>query len=95
MRRYRDVLEQIEEDLGGGEHLSEGQRQLARRAATLCTQAEIMEASAVAGREFDVQCFTTIVNCLRRLLETVGLERRSRDITTSLSNYLQAKAGQS
>jgi hypothetical protein len=33
-RRFRDVLAEIVSDLGGPDMLSEGQRQLARRAAT-------------------------------------------------------------
>jgi hypothetical protein len=91
--RYRDILEQIQADLGGPDGLSEAQRQLARRAATMCAQAEIMEAEAVSGRAFDVHCFATLANCQRRLFESIGIERRSRDITPSLSNYLQAKGG--
>jgi hypothetical protein len=89
--RYRDILEQIQEDLGGVDMLSEARRQLCRRAATMCAQAEIMEAQAVSGQGFDIHCFATTVNCLRRLFETVGLQRVSRDITPTLQNYLQAK----
>jgi hypothetical protein len=37
-------------DLGGPDTLSEGQRQLARRAMMLATQCEIMEGEAVAGK---------------------------------------------
>jgi hypothetical protein len=92
--RYRDILEQIQADLGGPDGLSEAQRQLARRAATMCAQAEIMEAQAVAGRGFDIHCFATTANCLRRLFETIGLERRPRDITPSLQGYLAGKGTQ-
>jgi hypothetical protein len=91
--RYKDILEQLQEDLGGNDMLSEAQRQLCRMAATLCAQAEIMAGRSVAGGEFDVSCFATIANSARRLLESIGLERKARDITPSLSNYLQAKAG--
>jgi hypothetical protein len=89
--RYRDILEQIQEDLGGIGMLSEAQRQLCRRAATMCAQAEIMEAQAVAGQGFDIHCFATTVNCLRRLFESLGLQRVSRDITPTLSGYLHGK----
>jgi hypothetical protein len=34
-RRFRDVLAEIISDLGGPDRLSEGQRQLARRCATI------------------------------------------------------------
>jgi hypothetical protein len=39
-RRFRDLVETIGSDLGGHERLSEGQKQLARRAATLSIMAE-------------------------------------------------------
>jgi hypothetical protein len=48
-RRFRDVLGQIIADLGGPDGLSEGQRQLARRAATLSMECERLEVRAVAG----------------------------------------------
>src|ERR1700737_2830885 len=46
-RRFRDLVETIGNDLGGVDHLSEGQKQLIRRAATLSIMAEAMEADAV------------------------------------------------
>jgi hypothetical protein len=90
-RRFYDVLHQILEDLGGGEHLSEAQRQLARRAATMSMQCELMEAEAVAGRPFDIYCFGQLSDRLGRCLERIGIERKVRDITPTLQNYLQAK----
>src|SRR5580704_12554273 len=58
-RRYRDILTQIECDAGGIDNLSEGQRQLCRRAATLSFTAECMEVDAVAGNAFDIDLFGT------------------------------------
>jgi hypothetical protein len=74
--------------------LSEGGRQLCRRAACMSMQCELMEAEAVAGREFDADLFGQITDRLGRCLERIGLRRRARDITPSLSSYLQSKAGQ-
>jgi hypothetical protein len=91
-RRFRDILEQIQFDLGGDDRLSEGQRQLCRRAATMSMQCELMEAEAVAGRVFDVDCFGQLCDRLGRCLQRLGLERVSRDVTPSLQSYLQAKA---
>ena len=48
-RRFRDVLAEIISDLGGHDGLSEGQRQLARRCATIAIQCERMEGLAAAG----------------------------------------------
>jgi hypothetical protein len=90
-RRFSDILWQIQADLGGAEHLSEGQRQLCRRAATMCVQLESMEGEAVAGRAFDLYAFGSLSSHLRRIFETIGLERRRRDITPDLKTYLQAK----
>jgi hypothetical protein len=42
--RFRDLVEQISNDLGGPDLLSEGQRQLIRRAASLSIMAEAIEA---------------------------------------------------
>jgi hypothetical protein len=65
VRRYRDILTQIEQDLGGAECLSEAQHQLARRATTLCLMAEGMEADAITGQPtFDLDDFVTMTNAL-------------------------------
>src|ERR1700694_4233123 len=52
-RRFRDLVEAIGNDLGGVDHLSEGQKQRIRRAATLSIMAEAMEADAVRNLAFD------------------------------------------
>jgi hypothetical protein len=49
------VLTQIIADLSGPEGLSEGQRQLARRAATLSIMCEKLEGEAAAGRDIDLK----------------------------------------
>jgi hypothetical protein len=91
-RRFRDILEQIQYDLGGTDRLSEGQRQLCRRAATMSMQCELMEVEAVAGRAFDVDCFGQLTDRLGRCLQRLGLDRKPRDVTPTLQSYLQAKA---
>jgi hypothetical protein len=91
-RRFRDILEQIECDVGGIDNLSEGQRQLCRRAATLSFTAECMEVDAVAGRPFDIDLFGQLTDRLGRCLQRLGLERKPRDVTPTLQSYLQAKA---
>ncbi len=91
-RRFHDILQQIHADLGGADLLSEGQRQLCRRAATMSMHCELMEAEAVAGRAFDIDCFGQLTDRLGRCLQRLGLERKARDVTPSLQDYLQAKA---
>jgi hypothetical protein len=104
-RRFKDLVEDISADLGGKDHLSEGQRQLIRRAAMLSAESERLEAFAArderrpdgeinwksdAAFHFDVDRYVVMTNALRRVLETIGLERVARDATPTLQSYLQA-----
>jgi hypothetical protein len=60
--------------------LSEAQIQLIRRASTLEIELEHMEASASGGERLDLDLFGRTVGNLRRVLETIGLERKARPI---------------
>ena len=91
-RRFRDLVETIGNDLGGVDHLSEGQKQLARRAATLSIMAEAMEADAVRNLAFDGEAYGVLCDRLGRCLQRLGLERNARDVTPTLQSYLAAKA---
>jgi len=51
MRRFRDLVEGIQADLGGRDLLSEGQLQLIRRAAGLSVMSESIEADFVDSDE--------------------------------------------
>ena len=90
-RRFREIVTGIESDLGGD--LTEAQMHLAARAATLACWAEEREAELARGEEFDAAQYATIANALRRLLSDLGLERRSRDVTPTLHDYLAGRAG--
>jgi hypothetical protein len=79
-RRFRDVLSEIVSDLGGGETLSEGQRQLARRAAMMSVEAERMEAEAVAGGKLDPDAFGALSDRLGRVFNRLGLRRVAKTV---------------
>jgi hypothetical protein len=81
-RRARELVEAIEADLGGADRLSEGTKQLARRAAVLSVFIENSEASWLAGQEVQLGDYLSAVNSQRRVLTTIGLERRQREIPT-------------
>jgi hypothetical protein len=92
-RRFKDVLEQILADLGGPDILSEGQRQLCRRAATLSLMAESMECDAVGNKPFDVDLYGQLTDRLGRCLQRLGLERVARPVndgSQALANYFAA-----
>ena len=90
-RRLRDLTSDMVSDQGGSETISTAQMALIRRASMLCLQAELMEAHwATNGGEASPQQIETYQRCtntLRRTLEAIGLERRSKDITPDPLTY--------
>lgn len=77
-RRVREAEAQMLADLGGAEVASEAQRQIARRAAVLGALLEDAEARWAGGEEFDLSEYLPAANAHRRILATLGLERRAR-----------------
>jgi hypothetical protein len=95
-RRLRDLCALHFSDLGGDENISEAERAIIRRAAVIITELERMEKSfALSEGAPDIsqlETYQRMANTMRRLLEAVGLQRRPRDVTPSLSQYLNARA---
>jgi len=87
-RRFRDVLAEIVSDLGGADQLSEGQRQLARRAATISLECERLEARAVTGEAIDLDVYGQLTDRLGRTFGRLGLKRVATDVTPTLAEYL-------
>lgn len=93
-RRFRELMESFFSDLGGEDSLSEAERQLVRRAVTLSVNAELAE-TYLAGQDFasfDADQYCTTVNVLRRVLTTLGLKRRARDVTPELKHYIDGQS---
>ena len=79
-------------DLGGEDSASEAEKAIVRRAACLIVELEQLERKfALNGCASSAQLleYGRASNTLRRLLETVGLQRRPRDVTPSLDEYLR------
>ena len=88
-RRFRDVLAEIISDLGGPDAgLSEGQRQLARRCATISIACERLEGEAAAGEPINLELYGRLTDRLGRALQRLGLERKPRDVEPTLADYL-------
>jgi hypothetical protein len=85
-RRYRDILAQLTSDIGGDP--SEAQSIIIRRATQLAVWCEQADAAAAGGKPLNIVEYATATNTLRRLLLDLGLERRMKDITPSISSYL-------
>ena len=82
-RRFRDVLAEIVSDLGGADHLSEGQRQLARRCAMMSVECERMEGEAVSGKAIDLEAFGKLSDRIGRAFQRLGLKRVPKVIPAS------------
>jgi glutathione S-transferase len=87
-RRARELIEAIEADLGGSAGLSEGSKQLVQRAAVLGTFIESCEAHWLGGAAVDLADYLAAINSQRRVLATIGLERRARNVTPSVAEYV-------
>jgi hypothetical protein len=97
-RRLRDLIELHLNDMGGPEAVSQAQHSIIRRAATLTVELERLEAkfaNAGMAEAGELDLYQRTAGNLRRLLESVGLERKARNVTPGLREYLANKqAGQ-
>ncbi len=90
-RRFRDVLVEIASDLGGSDTLSEGQRQLARRAAMMSVQCETLEAKSIAGEEIDLDLYGALSDRIGRAFTRLGIKRAARNVTPDLREYIRSR----
>ena len=92
IRRCKDVIAEHLTDMGGSDNTSAAERSIVRRAAVLTTELEMLEARfAQAGEAtaVDLDLYIRASGNLRRMLESVGLQRRAKDITPRLSDILR------
>jgi hypothetical protein len=95
VRRAKDVIAAHLSDLGGVDNTSAAERSIIRRAAILTVELERLETKfALAGEASaaDLDIYARVAANMRRLLETVGIQRRPRDVTPSLAEYLKLEA---
>jgi hypothetical protein len=86
LRRFRRVRQQLLTDRGGDP--TEAQQILADNAAALAMRCEEAITHSIHGTAVvDIGAFNSMVNTLRRLLESLGIDRVPRDITT-LAEYM-------
>jgi hypothetical protein len=90
-RRFHDLVLGHVSDLGGADQLSEAQFSLIRRAAAIECELERLDARLSIGESIDLDSYGRCAGHLRRLFETLGVERKPRDVTPSLDQYLAMK----
>ena len=88
-RRFKELCADLVDHLG--DDPTAPQLAIIRRAAALAVWCEQAEADQAQGKELDVATYTTATNTLRRLMADLGLERRARDVTPDLRDYIAGK----
>lgn len=88
-QRVRGVEAALVEDLGGDDAVSTAQRALVRRSAVLAAILEDREARWATGEALDLEPYLAGANALRRLLTTIGLERRAKSVTPTVSEWIE------
>ena len=86
-----DLRDRIAEDLGGMSSLSAMEREIVDNAALLGAILKDATAGYLTGEAINLQEVMAAMNAQRRLLETLGLARRARDVTPSLRTYLASR----
>ena len=87
-RRWRDLEALYIDDLGGASALSEFQLGLVGTCATLRCELEKLEGRLSVGEAVDLDQFGRLAGHYRRICETLGIERRKRDLTPSVAEYV-------
>lgn len=94
VRRVRDLIGLHVADLGGIDNVSEAEKSICRRAAVLTVTLELMESkfgTTGEAKPDEIDLYQRTANSLRRLLESVGIDRRPRDVTPTVGQYLALK----
>lgn len=95
-RRFYDLTVSYTNDLGGESEVSTGEAAIIRRVVCIQVEAELLEhkfALAETGAlPSDLDLYARLSNSLNRLLSTVGLRRRPRDVTPDLHSYINGHA---
>ena len=98
MRRLKDLIDDMASDLGGHDAISTAEQVIVRRASMLTLQLEIMDRGFALNEGVatakEIETYQRCANSLRRLLESLGLQRRQKDVTPDLRTYLADKGRQ-
>jgi hypothetical protein len=88
-RRFKDIARLVAADQGGLDALSEARVQLVRRFAATCVMAEQIESNLCNGLEVDINQHTALSSTLVRLGARIGIDRRAKNVTPNLTDYLE------
>ena len=91
-KRYEEVRAAVIADLGGEDAVSTAEAQITDRAAFIAMILETMQITSLNGEQIDLQRYGELTDRLRRLFESVGFTRRQRNVTPTLSQFVDGIA---
>jgi hypothetical protein len=91
-RLYGQAVADVVSDLGGDENVSRAELELVRRAAGLSVLAAVAESRLLAGEDVNISELVSVGNAQRRILATLGLQRRAVDTTPTVEQWMKATA---
>jgi hypothetical protein len=89
-RTFDAIASGIVEDLGGSDRLSTVQKHLVEAFAGVALAVHDVNARLLLGEEIDIVEQSQAVSTMVRVAQRIGLRRVARDISPSLSEYLEA-----
>ena len=88
----RDLISAHLADLGGAEVCSQAEMCIVRRCGLLTLELELMESRFEANdgaKAAELETYRRVASSLRRMLESLGLQRRQRDVGPDLGGILR------
>jgi hypothetical protein len=86
-QRALQLRNSLVSDIGGDP--TTAQREVCQRAAVLGAMLENYEVRWLNGDQIDEAKYVSLANCQRKNLDALGFERKPRDITPTLTDYLK------
>jgi hypothetical protein len=90
-RRRRDLELLFLDDLGGADMLTGFQRELVLRTASLCVELEMYEGRMSLGEDVDLDNYGRAAERFRRFCETLGIERKARDVSNDIVQRIMGR----
>jgi hypothetical protein len=94
-KRFKELQIQLSQDKGGVENISASEQHILRRASAIIVECEFRESAMCVARaeggtptNEDLDIYQRLANSMRRLLESVGLERRAKQVGPSFSDMV-------
>jgi hypothetical protein len=93
-RFFQKMVREIENDLGGRRQLSRIEGELIQAFCGAATQVQYLNRQVMLGEgsEIDLSGYATLASTMLRIGARLGFQRRARDVTPTVDQYLAQNA---